>query len=57
LQAILLLKQGKNQGYGQGYAAVNFGGRRSGMPVQYVLQATSIDKLREVSARIYGQSK
>ncbi len=25
-----------------------FGGRRSGMPVQYVLQATSIDKLREV---------
>jgi multidrug efflux pump len=25
-----------------------FGGRRGGMPVQYVLQATSIDKLREV---------
>jgi multidrug efflux pump len=25
-----------------------FGGRRAGMPVQYVLQATSIDKLREV---------
>ncbi|HEX2922208.1 MAG TPA: efflux RND transporter permease subunit [Bacteroidales bacterium] len=25
-----------------------FGSRRSGMPVQYVLQATSIDKLREV---------
>lgn len=25
-----------------------FGGRRSGLPVQYVLQATSIDKLREV---------
>ena len=25
-----------------------FGGRRSGMPVQYVLQATSIDKLREI---------
>jgi len=25
-----------------------FGGRRSGMPVQYVLQATSIEKLREV---------
>ena len=25
-----------------------FGGRRSGMPIQYVLQATSIDKLREV---------
>jgi multidrug efflux pump len=25
-----------------------FGGRRSGMPVQYVLQAQSIDKLREV---------
>jgi multidrug efflux pump len=25
-----------------------FGGRRAGMPVQYVLQATSIDKLREI---------
>jgi len=25
-----------------------FGGRRAGMPVQYVLQATSIEKLREV---------
>ncbi|MFP4366296.1 MAG: efflux RND transporter permease subunit, partial [Bacteroidales bacterium] len=25
-----------------------FGGRRSGLPVQYVLQATSIEKLREV---------
>lgn len=25
-----------------------FGGRRGGLPVQYVLQATSIDKLREV---------
>lgn len=25
-----------------------FGSRRSGMPVQYVLQATSIDKLREI---------
>jgi multidrug efflux pump len=25
-----------------------FGGRRSGMPVQYVLQATTIDKLREI---------
>ncbi len=25
-----------------------FGGRRSGRPIQYVLQATSIDKLREV---------
>lgn len=25
-----------------------FGGRRGGMPVQYVLQATNIDKLREV---------
>ncbi|HUX57986.1 MAG TPA: efflux RND transporter permease subunit [Bacteroidales bacterium] len=25
-----------------------FGGRRAGMPVQYVLQATTIDKLREV---------
>jgi multidrug efflux pump len=25
-----------------------FGGRRAGMPVQYVLQATSIDKLKEV---------
>ena len=25
-----------------------FGGRRAGMPIQYVLQATSIDKLREV---------
>jgi multidrug efflux pump len=25
-----------------------FGGRRSGMPIQYVLQATSIEKLREV---------
>ncbi|MCX6327628.1 MAG: efflux RND transporter permease subunit [Bacteroidia bacterium] len=25
-----------------------FGGRRSGMPVQYVLQATSIEKLKEV---------
>jgi len=25
-----------------------FGGRRSGMPIQYVLQAQSIDKLREV---------
>ena len=25
-----------------------FGGRRAGMPVQYVLQATSIDKLRKV---------
>lgn len=25
-----------------------FGGRRGGMPIQYVLQATSIDKLREV---------
>jgi multidrug efflux pump len=25
-----------------------FGGRRSSMPVQYVLQATSIDKLREI---------
>ncbi len=25
-----------------------FGGRRSGMPIQYVLQATSIDKLKEV---------
>jgi multidrug efflux pump len=25
-----------------------FGGRRAGMPIQYVLQATSIDKLKEV---------
>ncbi len=25
-----------------------FGGRRAGMPVQYVLQATSIDKLKEI---------
>jgi len=25
-----------------------FGGRRAGMPVQYVLQATTIDKLREI---------
>ena len=25
-----------------------FGGRRAGMPIQYVLQATSIDKLRKV---------
>jgi multidrug efflux pump len=25
-----------------------FGGRRSGLPVQYVLQATTIDKLREI---------
>jgi multidrug efflux pump len=25
-----------------------FGGRRSGMPVQFVIQATSIDKLREI---------
>jgi multidrug efflux pump len=25
-----------------------FGGRRAGMPIQYVLQATSIDKLRQV---------
>jgi multidrug efflux pump len=25
-----------------------FGGRRAGLPIQYVLQATSIDKLREV---------
>ena len=25
-----------------------FGGRRAGMPVQYVLQATNIDKLREI---------
>ncbi len=25
-----------------------FGGRRAGMPIQYVLQATSIDKLRDV---------
>jgi multidrug efflux pump len=25
-----------------------FGGRRAGMPVQYVVQATSIDKLREI---------
>ena len=25
-----------------------FGGRRAGMPVQYVLQATSIEKLKEV---------
>ncbi len=25
-----------------------FGGRRAGMPIQYVLQATTIDKLREV---------
>ena len=25
-----------------------FGGRRSGMPVQYVLQATSVDKLKEI---------
>jgi multidrug efflux pump len=25
-----------------------FGGRRAGMPIQYVLQATSIDKLREI---------
>ena len=25
-----------------------FGGRRAGMPVQYVLQATTIEKLREI---------
>ncbi|MBN1649981.1 MAG: efflux RND transporter permease subunit [Bacteroidales bacterium] len=28
-----------------------FGGRRSGRPIQYVLQATSIDKLREIIPR------
>ena len=35
----------------------SFGGRRGGMPVQYVLQATNIDKLQEVLpkflARVY----
>jgi multidrug efflux pump len=30
-----------------------FGGRRGGMPVQYVLQATNIDKLRELSLRLW----
>ena len=29
-------------------AASSFGGRRGGMPVQYVLQATNIEKLQEV---------
>ena len=33
-----------------------FGSRRAGMPIQYVLQATSIDKLKKVLAPVYGQS-
>jgi multidrug efflux pump len=32
-----------------------FGGRRSGMPVQYVLQATSIEKLREILPAFMGK--
>ena len=32
-----------------------FGSRRAGMPVQYVLQATSIDKLREIIPPFYGK--
>lgn len=32
-----------------------FGGRRAGMPIQYVLQATSIEKLREVLPKFMGE--
>jgi multidrug efflux pump len=32
-----------------------FGGRRAGMPVQYVLQATSIEKLREILPAFMGK--
>ncbi len=32
-----------------------FGGRRAGMPVQYVLQATSIEKLREILPVFMGK--
>jgi len=32
-----------------------FGGRRAGMPIQYVLQATSIDKLREVLPKFMSE--
>jgi multidrug efflux pump len=32
-----------------------FGGRRGGMPVQYVLQATSIEKLREILPAFMGK--
>ncbi|MDR1225662.1 MAG: efflux RND transporter permease subunit [Prevotellaceae bacterium] len=32
-----------------------FGGRRSGMPVQYVLQATSLDKLKEFTPRFMAK--
>ena len=34
-----------------------FGGRRAGMPVQYVLQATSLEKLTGVFARLYAEGK
>ena len=32
-----------------------FGGRRAGMPIQYVLQATSIEKLREILPKFMGE--
>jgi multidrug efflux pump len=32
-----------------------FGGRRAGMPIQYVLQATSIDKLRSILPAFMGK--
>ncbi len=38
----------KTRGMARVMQQSTFGGRRSGLPVQYVLQATSIDKLREV---------
>jgi multidrug efflux pump len=38
----------KTRGMARVMQQSTFGGRRSGLPVQYVLQATSIEKLREV---------
>ncbi len=38
----------KTRGMARVMQQSTFGGRRSGMPVQYVIQATSIDKLREI---------
>lgn len=34
----------------------SFGGRRSSMPIQYVLQATNIEKLEKSPAGVYGKS-
>jgi multidrug efflux pump len=40
--------RGKTRGMARVMQQSTFGGRRSGMPVQYVIQATSIEKLREI---------